>query len=68
MRKFLQLLETLRKVPPLEGHLAHIASEEISTVAGDTDEISSALGQLAAYISSEEISSVGRAACCTYCN
>ena len=56
---------------------AHIASEEISTVAGNTDEISSLLGQLAAYITSEEISTVARnieeissmggAVYCTYC-
>ena len=55
---------------------AHIASEEISTVAGNTDEISSLLGQLAAYITSEEISTVagnteeifsmGGAVYCTY--
>ena len=37
---------------------AFITSEEISTVAGNTEEISSVLGQLAAYITSEEISTV----------
>ena len=37
---------------------AYITSEEISTVAGNTEEISSVLGQLAAYITSEEISTV----------
>ena len=37
---------------------AYITSEEISTVAGNTEEISLVLGQLAAYITSEEISTV----------
>ena len=59
MRKFPQLLGTLRKCPLWVGQVAaHIASEEISTVAGNTEEISLVLGQLAAYITSEEISTV----------
>ena len=45
----------------------HIASEKISSVAGNTEEIFSVLGQLAAYISSEENSAVVGAACFTYC-
>ena len=56
---------------------AYITSEEISTVAGNTEGISSVLGHLAAHITSEdistvagnseEISSMGGAGCCTYC-
>ena len=52
VRIFPQLLGTLRKFPRWMGQVAaHIASEDISTVAGNT----------------EEISSVDGAGCCTYC-
>ena len=37
---------------------AYIASEEIYTVAGNTEEISSVLGHLAVHITSEDISTV----------
>ena len=37
---------------------ANITSEEISTVAGNTEEISSVLGHLAVHITSEVISTV----------
>ena len=37
---------------------AYITSEEISTVAGNTEEISSVLGHLAVHITSEDISTV----------
>ena len=56
---------------------AYITSEEISIVAGNTEEISWVLGHLAVHITSEdistvaetteEISSMGGAGCCTYC-
>ena len=56
---------------------AYITSKEISTVAGNTEEISSVLGHLAVHITSEDISTVagnteeislkGGAVGCTYC-